>query len=49
MWREEGMLSTNLLQLQRRPRPSSQNSTRNELGEFVVTPQGEISWQYKRI
>jgi hypothetical protein len=29
MWREEGMPSTNLLQLQRRPHPSSQNSTRN--------------------
>jgi len=46
MWREEGMPSTNLLQLQRRPRPSSQNSTRNE---FFMTPQGEISWQYKHI
>jgi len=31
MWREEGMLSINLLQLQRLPHPSSQNSTRNEL------------------
>jgi hypothetical protein len=40
---------TNLLQLQRRPRPSSQNSTRNELREFFMTPQGEISWQYKHI
>jgi len=49
MWREEGMPSTNLLQLQRRPRPSSQNSTRNELREFFMTPQGEISWQYKHI
>ena len=33
IWREEGMPSTNLLQLQRQPRPSSQNSTRNELRE----------------
>ena len=49
MWREEGMPSTNLLQLQRQPRPSSQNSTRNELREFFMTPQGEISWQYKHI
>ena len=49
MWREEGLPSTNLLQLQRRPRPSSQNSTRNELREFFMTPQGEISWQYKHI
>jgi len=37
VWREEGMPSTNLLQLQRRPRPSSQNSTRNELREFFMT------------
>ena len=42
MWRE-GMPSTNLLQLQRQPRPSSQNSTRNKLREFFMTPQGEIS------
>ena len=49
MWREEGMPSTNLLQLQRRPRPSSQNSTRNEIRDFFMTPQGEISWQYKHI
>jgi len=49
VWREEGMPSTNLLQLQRQPRPSSQNSTRKELGEFCMTPQGEISWQYKHI
>jgi len=45
----EGMPSTGLLQLQRRPCPSSQNSTRNELREFFMTPQGEISWQYKHI
>ena len=49
VWREEGVPSTNLLQLQRRPRPSSQNSTRNELREFFMTPQEEISWQYKHI
>ena len=49
MWREEGMPSTHLLQLQRQPRPSSQNSTRNELREFFMTTQGEISWQYKHI
>jgi len=41
MWREEGMSSTNLLQLQRRPRPSSQNSTRNELKRiFHDSPRG---------
>ena len=44
MWRDEGMPSTDLLQLQTRPRPSSQNSTRNELREFFMTTQGEISW-----
>jgi len=49
MWREEGMPSTNLLQLQSQPHPSSQNSTRNELREFFMTLQGEISWQYKHI
>jgi hypothetical protein len=49
MWREEGMPSTSLLQLQRRPRPSSHNSTRDELRELFMTPQGEISWQYKHI
>jgi hypothetical protein len=49
MWREEAVPSTNLLQLQRRPCPSSQNSTRNELREFFMTPQGEISCQYKHI
>ena len=48
-WREEGTLSTNLLQLQRRPHSSSQNSTRNELREFFMMPHGEISWQYKHI
>ena len=43
MWREEGIPSTNLLQLQRWPCPRPQNSIRNELRE------GEISWQYKHI
>jgi len=44
VWREEGISPTNLLQLQRRPRPSSQNSNRNELREFFMTPQEEISF-----
>jgi len=47
MWSEEGMPSRNLLQLQRRLCPNSQNSSRNELREFFMTPQGEISWQYR--
>ncbi|GFG28312.1 hypothetical protein Cfor_11327 [Coptotermes formosanus] len=46
-WREEGMPATNLLQLQRRPHPSSQNNTRDEFRAFFMSPQGEITWQYK--
>jgi hypothetical protein len=44
---EKGCHQKNVLQLQRWPYPNSQNHTRNKLREFFMTPQGEISWQYR--